>query len=79
LGFNETHLLFDDRPANNDEVVLGSTFFVDSGVDSTDGRSPKTAFGTIDEAVNKCTAYNGDKIVVMAGHAETISGATGID
>jgi len=52
---------------------------VDSGVDSTDGRSPKTAFGTIDEAVNKCTACNGDKIVVMAGHAETISGATGID
>jgi hypothetical protein len=56
----------------------GKTWYVDSAVDGTDGSSPDTAFGTLDEAFAKCTASQGDVIVVMPNHAETITGAGGI-
>jgi hypothetical protein len=56
----------------------GLTWYVDSAVDGTDGSSPNTAFGTLDEAFAKCTASQGDVIVVMPNHAETITGAGGI-
>jgi hypothetical protein len=36
-------------------------------------------FATLDYAVGKCTANNGDIIYVMPGHAETISAAGGLD
>jgi hypothetical protein len=32
----------------------------------------------VDYAIGKCTANNGDRIIVMPGHAETISAAAGI-
>jgi len=35
-------------------------------------------YSTIDHAINQCTAHRGDVIYVMPGHAETITGATGI-
>lgn len=58
----------------------GTYFFVDSstGSASNDGKSPQQALATVDQAVNKCTANKGDVIVVMPGHAETISGATSL-
>ena len=62
--------------------VLGNIFFVDSG-DGSDsdgyGTHPDTPFATIDYAIGKCTASQGDVIFVLPGHAETISGAAGID
>lgn len=66
------------RPVGNDEVGRGSTWYVDSAVDGSDGSSPDTALGTLDEAFAKCTANQGDKIVVMPNHAETVTGAGGI-
>jgi hypothetical protein len=57
----------------------GSVFFVDSGIDGTAGTSWTTAVGTLDEAVNLCSANAGDLILVAAGHAENLSGADGVD
>jgi len=61
----------------------GKVFFVDSG----NGNAGTTAnegqkrqpFSTIDAAVAQCTANNGDKIIVLPGHAETIIAADQID
>lgn len=52
---------------------IGKTFFVDSGIDASEGTSPDTAVGTIDEAINLCTANNGDVIYVMPGHTEAVT------
>lgn len=56
-------------------LVTGNVYFVDSGAtgtsDSNDGLRPDRALATLDGAINKCTASNGDIIVLMPGHAET--------
>jgi hypothetical protein len=52
---------------------IGKVFFVDSGVDGSDGTSPDQAVGTIDEAINLCTANNGDVVYVMPGHTEAVT------
>lgn len=58
----------------------GNIFYVHhSGNASGPGRSPGNPYTTIDAAVGACTANNGDVIVVLPGHAETISAAAGID
>jgi len=56
----------------NSEFTTGSVFFVDSvtGSNSDDGKSPATAFATIDFAIGNCTANKGDIIYVMPGHDE---------
>lgn len=61
-------------------VTTGTYFFVSSlvGSNSNDGRSAESAFATIDYAIGMCTANKGDVIIVMPGHAETISAAGGI-
>jgi len=61
-------------------TTTGSIFFVHSGTGSSsnDGLSPSSPLATIDQAVGKCTANKGDLIIVMPGHAETISGATSL-
>lgn len=60
--------------------TTGNIYFVDSGVSTSGGGlSPEDAVSTLDAAVALCTASNGDVIVVMEGHAETISGAAGVD
>ena len=60
----------------------GSRFFVSSGT-GTDGagygRSPDSPVATIDYAVSLCTASKNDVIIVMPGHAETVSAAGGLD
>jgi hypothetical protein len=58
----------------------GSYFFVSSGSGSAsnDGKSPTYPLATVDQAFGKCTADKGDVIVVMPGHAETISSATSL-
>lgn len=61
----------------------GNVFYVHSttGSDSANnGSTPSTALATIDAAINQCTANNSDIILVLPGHAETItSSSTTID
>jgi hypothetical protein len=54
----------------------GNQFYVDSGSGSAsnDGLTWATALATIDSAIGKCTANNGDIIWVAPGHTETITG-----
>lgn len=61
-------------------LTTGDVFFVHSGTgsDSNDGQNIEAALATIDAAIGKCTASKGDLIIVMPGHAETISGATSL-
>ncbi len=61
----------------------GNVFWVssDTGSDAGNrgwGKNPRKPFATIDYAVGRCTASKGDIIVVMPGHTETISSATGL-
>lgn len=57
--------------------TLGNVFYVYSG-DGVDGAgygaSPEAPFASIDYAVGNCTASNGDIIIVLPGHSETITG-----
>lgn len=62
----------------NDEVGIGKTFYVNSNIAATDGTSPETAVATLALALAKCTANQGDKVVLMAGHVESIAAATAI-
>ena len=64
------------------DIGTGSRFYVDSstGTDGVSaGTSPDDPLATIDYAVGLCTASKGDMIIVMPGHAETVSAASGID
>lgn len=58
-------------------VDSGSTFAADASTNA--GDDPSSPFATIDYAIGRCTANNGDVILVMPGHAETVSGAAGIN
>lgn len=55
-------------------------FFVCSvtGGAGFDGLSPQTPLSTIDLAVGKCTASRGDTIIVLPGHVETVTAASGL-
>jgi hypothetical protein len=59
----------------------GNTYFVDSGAtgaaDTRSGTSWSTCLATLDGAINKCTANQGDVIFVAEGHTETYS-TTGV-
>ena len=63
--------------------TTGDVYHVDSGhtgaSDTNDGKNPDRPMATIDAAVAKCTANNGDIILVAPGHAETLTAAAGID
>lgn len=59
-------------------LTTGNVFFVDSNIGSDDaasGKDPLTPFDTIDYAIGKCTANNGDVIYVAPGHTESIIAA----
>lgn len=59
----------------------GNVYWVDSvnGVDSTanDGQKNRP-FATLDYAIGRCKANNGDQIFIAPNHSETITGAGGI-
>jgi len=61
-------------------VYGGNIFWVDSGAGS-DGHAGTHVrpFSTLDYAVGRCTANNGDIIMVKAGHTETVTAAAGLD
>src|SRR5581483_8748396 len=59
--------------------TTGQYFFVhNSGSNNSSGKKPESPLATIDYAIGLCTASAGDVIVVMPGHAESISGAGAI-
>lgn len=62
-------------------TYAGNVFWVDSGIGSNgnSGKLPTQPFATIDYAVGRCTANNGDIIMVAPGHAEVVSAAGGLD
>lgn len=61
----------------------GTVFYVDSGHPNASanvpGTNPKAPLSTINAAIGKCSANNGDLIIVSPGHAETVSTAAGIN
>ena len=60
------------------QVGTGDVYYVDSNVTTEgNGNSWDTAKNTIDEAIELCTANNGDVILVAQGHAETWASAAG--
>ncbi len=64
-----------------DSVNLPDAYYVDSGNgnDNNDGRDPGFPLATIDAAINKCTASQGDVILVQPGHAETLTTQISLD
>jgi len=61
--------------------VNGSTVKAVDAVDGSDSNSGDYhhPLATIDAAIGKCTANRGDIIMVMPGHTETVSAASGVD
>ncbi len=59
---------------------FGNVFYVDSarGSDASRVGTASRPFATLDYAIGRCTADNGDVIVLKENHAETITGAGGI-
>lgn len=68
---------------NEDDAPNASHFFVDSGhaqaSDGNDGEDRNYPMRTIDAAVARCAANNGDVIHVLPGHTETVTAANGVD
>lgn len=59
--------------------TTGDSFFVHSGTGTNGagyGQNPDSPVATIDYAIGLCTASKGDRIYVMPGHAESLTGAT---
>ena len=60
-------------------VYGGNVFWVDSGAGSDGSPGTETQpFKTLDYAVGRCTANNGDILLVKAGHTETVIAAAGL-
>ena len=71
-------------PMIADEIVAGNVRFVDSGGtktldDPNYGGDPEKTFATLDYAVGKMTANNGDHLILHPGHAETLSADSDVD
>jgi len=76
----------------NDRAALNKFYTVPTGIwgdiryvhhagagTSGPGFVPENAYTTIDSAISACAANNNDLVVVLPGHAETITAASGID
>lgn len=78
LRYDANNLYLHGRIVGNALTGRGKFIYVDSAVDGASGANPSEAVGTLDEAFALCTANQGDTIVVMPNHSETITGAGGI-
>lgn len=59
--------------------IVGNVWYVHhSGNATGPGVTAASAFSTLDAAIGACTANNGDVIIVLPGHAETIVAAAAI-
>jgi len=70
-------------PGIGGNIFTGSVFYVDSGntnASNTAGQGTDTSFpfSTIDFAIGQTTADNGDVILVLPGHNESITAATSL-
>lgn len=75
------NLIIDGKLVGPNAGTRGNTWYVDSAIGSDslyDGKTPQKAFATLDYAIGKCTADQGDTILVLPNHAETITGVGGI-
>lgn len=65
---------------SGDIFTTGKVFFVSStsGNNGSNGKSPSKALATLANAAARCTANKGDIIVLMPGHAESISSSTSL-
>lgn len=82
--FNDMVYTMGGVPVLPGNMTTGNVFFVGSTVTgATDnanyGKSPATPFATVDYAIGRCTASQGDVIYVMPGHAETCTAAVTCD
>jgi len=67
-------------------IISGDVYWVGAtagaswvaGVNAPECGQKATPFATIDYAIGKCTANNGDVIYVLPGHTETVAAAAGI-
>ena len=61
--------------------VNGSSVLADGGIAGSISNKGtyQQPFATVDYAIGRCTAGRGDIIMVMPGHTETISAASGVD
>ncbi len=50
-----------------------------SGSDGNSGENPEEPLATLDYAIGKCTASNGDIIIAKEGHAETLTTTAALD
>ena len=66
-----------------DAYTTGNVFFVDSGntsaSDGQTGRSRNAPMATIDAAIGRCAANNGDIVMVMPGHDENPTASIALD
>lgn len=65
-------------------VTNGNYYFVcnrtnANGSDGNEGTSPDMPLATLDRAINLTEANNGDVIIILPGHAETISSNTALN
>ena len=61
------------------ESFAGNVFWLSSSRGADTGKGTRDRpFATLDYAIGRCTANNGDVIMVMPNHAETITGVGGI-
>jgi hypothetical protein len=64
-------------------LAPGNVFFVQStssnaGDSAGKGQTPDAPFASINYAVSQCTADQGDLVVVLPGHVETVTAAAGV-
>ena len=59
--------------------TTGDVYFVhNTGSNDNNGTDPKFPKKTLDAAIKKCTANNGDYVVILPNHAEAIATATAL-
>jgi hypothetical protein len=81
LKFNKAKLALKDLQGAG-QITFGDVYFVHSvtGSDTANaGKRPNDALATIDAAINKCTADNGDIIYVLQGHDENPTASIAMD
>ena len=78
LNVSPQGIVLQNLPVLN--VHAGNIFWVDSGAGSNGNKGTfQRPFATIDYAIGRCTASNGDMIMVKPDHVETVSVVDGID
>lgn len=69
-------------PGIGSKLYTGNVYFVDNGnpdgSDNTSSGTKEEPFSTWDYAIGRATANNGDIIIVMPGHAETLAAASAV-